>query len=227
MEIVLSVIFGGLITVLTAMWVEYQRRPRLRIYIEDPPVDLPVLAVGLWAGVAKRHLRVRLRNEPLPRIARWMQRAAALQCRAEITFHHLNDGQDVFSRAMAARWAKSPEPIASQILDLAGNVRFQIQDFSRTTIESRIDVYPGEEEILDIAVRFSDGPDCYGWNNESYFNNWRTPGWKLTPGRYLVRAVVTSSGQKCTEVLRLVNDLDQLTDFRLLSATREDRAKLR
>jgi hypothetical protein len=154
-----------------------------------------------------------------------MQRAAALQCRGEITFHHL-DGQDIFGRGMPTRWANSPQPIANQILDLEGNVRFQILDFVRAATASRVDVYPGEEQLLDVAVRFDDEPDCYGWNDESYVYDWRNPNWKLPQGRYLVKAVVTSSGQKCVAVLRLINDVASRTDFRLLPATAEDRAKI-
>jgi hypothetical protein len=43
-----------------------------------------------------------------------MVRGPALQCRAEITFHH-QDGHNVFGRAMDGRWASSPEPVPSPI----------------------------------------------------------------------------------------------------------------
>jgi hypothetical protein len=109
---------------------------------------------------------------------------------------------------MAVRWANSPEPIASQIVDLDNKVQFHILDFTRTSTESRIDVYPGEEELLDVAVRFDGEADCYGWNNESYIYNWRCPNWRLPRERFLVKVVITSSGQKCTDVFRLINDVD-------------------
>lgn len=128
---------------------------------------------------------------------------------------------------MPVRWARSPEPIASQILDTNSTLQFYIVDFARGTTESRMDVYPGEEEMLDVAVRFDGEAECYGWNNEVYGNNWRTPRWRLPGGqRYLVKVVVISSGQKCIDVFRLINDTPQLTDFRLLEASKEDSAKL-
>ena len=173
-----------------------------------------------------RYLRLKLSNEPLPPGARWMQRAAVLQCRGEVTFHHLNDGQDLFGRAMAVRWSNSPQPIASQVLDANGIAQFQILDFTRMAAESRVDVYPGEGEILDVAARFDDEADCYGWNNDAYFHNWRNPDWRLSRERYLVKVVITSSGQKCTGVFRLVNDADRRTDFRLLPATAADQARV-
>ena len=46
--------------------------------------------------------------------------------------------------------------------------------------------------------------------------------WKLPPERYLVKVVVTSSGQKCVVVLRLINDVASRTDFRLLPVSPGD-----
>ena len=215
MEAAISIIIGGLITIATAMFVEYLRTPRLQLTIEHPVLDV-AYPVGQRQADNARYLRLKLRNKSLPSIARWMQRSAALQCRGEITFHHLNDGQDVFDRVMAVRFVNSPEPLADQILDMDGNVRFQIRNWVRATIASRVDVYPGEEQLLDVAVRLDEEPDCYGWSDESYLYRWRNPNWRLPPARYLVRVVITSSGQKCIGVFRLINDVPLRTDFRLM-----------
>lgn len=32
-----------------------------------------------------------------------------------------------------------------------------------------------EKKILEVAARFDDDPDCHGWNNDSYFFEWRNP----------------------------------------------------
>jgi hypothetical protein len=224
-EAAVSIVIGGIITILTAIGVEYFRKPRLHLTIEEPPCDVAYPA-GTHPATNARHLRLKLRNERLPFGARWMQRATALQCRGEITFHHLDDGQDIFGRAMAARWANSPQPIANQIVDLKGSVQFQILDFARAANESRVDVYPGEEQVLDVASRFDDEPDCYGWNNEAYLHQWHNPLWRLPQGRYLAKIVVTSSGQTCRGVFRIVNDVPSRTDFRLLEATEADKAKV-
>jgi hypothetical protein len=206
-----QLIVGALIAIVITITVENLRRPELELSIERPPRD------GTYQhapAVNMRSLRVRLVNKPLPNWARWMVRAPALQCRGEITFHHL-DKQDVFGRAMAGRWCSSPEPVPIQGVTSHGE-QFQIFDLARLTAESRIDVYPGESELLDIAVRLDEDADCYGWNNDSYFCNpiWRNPNWKLQPGRYLVKVGIFSSGQKCTGTFRLINDVRR-TDFRL------------
>ena len=150
MELVLSIFLGGLITVLTAIAVEYWRRPRLSLSVEDPPLELPAPGgMGM-----RRNLRLKFQNASLPFVAQWMQRAPATQCRGEISFHHLNDGQDVFGMSMVVRWVSSPEPIASRIVNANNEIQYYIQDFSRPYADSRIDVYPGEDELLDVAVRF-------------------------------------------------------------------------
>lgn len=154
-----------------------------------------------------------------------MQRSPALQCRGAITFHHHDDGQNVFGRAMTVRWSGSPQPIPLEGVTPQGE-RFQILDPMRLTTDSRIDVYPGETELLDVAVRLDEDEQCYGWNNEAYFFQWRTPGWMLARGRYLVHAVVSSSGQRCSAVVHLVNDVAR-GDFRLEPTSKNDRARLR
>jgi hypothetical protein len=227
MEIVIgivSVVIAGLITILTAMCVEYLRRPRLKLLIEDPPVDVQY-PPGRPA-VNARYLRLKLRNIALPRGARWMQRAAALQCRGEIRFHHLGDGQDVFGRAMPVRWSNSPQLVPSEIVDPNGVVQARIIDFAKLTPEDRIDVYPGDDEVLDVAVKHDNDEGCYGNNNEQYFNAWRTRRWRLEKERYLAKIVITSSGEKCVGVFRIVNDVPR-TDFRLLPASADDIKKVR
>jgi hypothetical protein len=218
MATALGIILGGLITILTAISVEYLRLPVLSLAIEEPPLDWP--APG---GKGKRrNLRLILRNKSLPK---FLQRSAALQCRGEITFHNL-DGQAFFQKAMPIRWARSPEPLPNQIVDRQGQVQFYIRDFTRAITESRIDVYPGDQEKLDVAVRFDDEPDCYGWNNDTYqYSDWRNPNWKLPSGRYLVKVVVTSSGQKCVGKFRLINNVDDLAEFCLTDILPEDRKK--
>jgi hypothetical protein len=206
----LALIIGAIIAILasigTAMFVEYMRRPRLSLSIEHPAWDMAyppqhpvkVQASGAFGasgpsgasgGVsAARFLRVYLENKPLRWWAAWMVRSPALQCRATITFHHLNDGQNIFGRVMSGRWSGSPEPVPLRVVG-PGGAQFQIIDFSRLTFESRIDVYPGEREVFDIAARFDNDDECYGWNNEAYFSQpiWRNPAWKLDKGRYLVQ----------------------------------------
>jgi hypothetical protein len=95
-----SVILGGIITILTAIFVENMRRPRLILRI-IMPADLHYQ--GRPANRAK-YLLLEIENKSLPSFARWMSRNAALQCHGTSTFHHL-DGQKLFGRSMDIRWS--------------------------------------------------------------------------------------------------------------------------
>ena len=154
-----------------------------------------------------------------------MTRASAVRCRGEISFHHL-DGQSVFNSPMLARWAGSREPI-ERVSDQNANVQLRPGQFTFVyRPEWQIDIFPGENEMLDVAVRFKDEEDCYGWSNDSYLHNWRIPSRKLAKGRYLVRVKVTSAGQSWEELLRPINDVS-IQDFRLIEATPLDHQNIK
>lgn len=215
MESILTIL-GAILAILTTIFVEYLRRPRLQLAIG--PVEEQNY-IGHPAN-HKRALRLKVENLPLPKWAGWMSRNPALQCGGYITFHHL-DGQNVFGRSMIIRWPESPEPIPL-IFRIDGK-EAHILDPARITLEQRKDVFPGESEIIDVACRYDNDEECYGWNNESYFSDpaWRNPSWKLSRGRYLVSITIASSGQKCMGLFRLINDVG-IKDFRLENALPQD-----
>lgn len=211
-----GIILGALIATLITIIIENLRRPRLKLQVIDP-VDINFHGMP---AMHMRSVRVRLTNDRLPSWARWMSRNAATQCHGTISFYHL-DGQKVFSRSMPVRWVSSPEPVPMQVI--IGDQQGVIIDPTRLTLAQRVDVYPGESEDLDIAVRLNSDDDCYGWSNESYFSNppWRNPDWKLKPDRYLVKVIVFSAGKRHEGLFRLVNNVPK-QDFRIIEAQTGD-----
>jgi hypothetical protein len=74
-------------------------------------------------------------------------------------------------------------------------------------LKNTVDIYPGDTEQLDVAIRVDQEDYAYGWNNETYFHpNWRNPDRQLNHERYLIRVMVTSSGRRCTRSFRIDND---------------------
>jgi len=218
---VLGAIISAILSVSITAAVEYERQPKLRLSIEYPPFDARY--PNDRPAREARYLRLLVSNEATTKgWQKWIMRLPAIQCRGEITFHHL-DGQNISGRVMAGRWAGSPQPLTIPVVGPNGVV-FEIVDLTRLTIESRIDIQPGEGTALDIAVRLDEDADCYGWNNEAYFDRnalWRSPHWRIPPGRYLVRAVVISAGHRWQLITRLINDVPR-SDFRLEPASEDD-----
>jgi hypothetical protein len=165
-----GVFFGAVVSMGTAILVEYLRRPSLDLKAiapvdaTYPPASKPV--------TNKRDLCVRLDNRTLPGWAKWMQRLPALQCRAAITFHHFDDERDIFGKAMEGRWTDTPEPTAIASAQNPGGQQFALIPEWRG-----VDILPGDSAHLDIAIRAEDDDECYGWNNDSYFCTplWRNP----------------------------------------------------
>jgi hypothetical protein len=206
--------FGAVATIAIAMWVERLRSPKLKLSMEPP------FSLGPRGPINARLLSLRLRvsNQTLPSWANfWLVRSPAQQCRAEITFHRL-DGTLVFDIAMPGRWVSAPEPVVlwdGVISPVIANPQ---------VLGATVEIFPGETELLDVAVRVDGETSCFGWNDATYFHpNWRNPDWMLLPSVYLINATIRSSGRKTDQCFRLANDGGTLGTFRLIPASEEDR----
>ncbi len=221
LEIFLGALLGTIFSIITTIWIEVQRKPKLILKIASPS---DIVYDKQHPAQKARFLGVNIENLSLSWVVRWLSRNAATQSTAQITFYHL-DGQKVFSNSMAGRWSGSPEPVPPIAISGDNVVIEKLMLSFDLSVGSTLkrDIYPGDTEKLDIAARFDLDEDCYGWNNEGYFSNpiWRNPKWKLKAGRYLVKVEISTSGEKTTGLYRLLNDVS-IEDFRLEEATAQD-----
>lgn len=220
MGTVLATFLGAVIAIATTIIVELLRRPKLELEIGSPHDNDYTPPPARPARFA-RFLYIVVRNKALPWYAKWMARSSAVDTWGTISFHHLDDGQNVFRHMMNARWSGSTEPPIAA----AGGT---ILDPSWLQSLHRRNIHPGESETIDVAARFNDEPSCYGWSNENYFCEpiWRNRNWELQTGRYIVHVIVYASGQKFTRLFCLCNEGPR-TSFRLEPALREDEQKVR
>jgi len=196
---------------------------KLSFEIEEPPYD------GDYNNApAKkaRFVRVHLLNKPMPKLLSWLGRNAAMNCNGSIQFHHIDDGAPIFTRSMPLRWSGTDEPISNQVLQNGRMV--QIFDPAKYNAASTRNCFPGRRETIDIAARFDDEDECYGWSNENYLlgKGWRNEDWKLVKGRFLVTVTVDSAGEKVVGAFKLENSVGR-KDFRLTKASEDDLRKLR
>ncbi len=214
---------GALLSLAVSVYVEYQRKPKLFITIEDPPIDL-----SYQSAPAKnsRFLRVYLGNRPMPPLLKWLSREAALNCSAAVQFHHFSDGAPIFKTPMTARWSSSDEPLSYQIGN-DGSVKpmFDIGKYNAGRVQN---CFPGSKQLIDIAARFDEDEECYGWSNDNYLpgRGWRNPDWKLGKGRFLVSLSVSSAGEQLIGYFVIENSAGR-KDFRLMGAARPEIEKLK
>jgi hypothetical protein len=217
---ILGVVLGAIISIVTTVLIENWRRPKLRIRLlahSDADYSTRPKRHATFA----RYLNVIVENARMPFGLRWLSRNAAMQCIGHISFHTL-EGQDIFGRPMEARWGNSPEPVpATVIID---NKQGVIYDKTRLHGLAHVDILEGRNEGMNIAARFDDEVECWGWSNSSYFCQrlWRNDDWKLGRGTYLVLVVVRSAGAESANVFRLVTEASR-DSFRLENATGTDR----
>lgn len=144
-----------------------------------------------------------------------------MQCYGDVQFYHFEDAAPIFSKPMPIRWGGSDEPLMFQLMpDKSAALVF---DYSKYNSSFYRNCFPGIKEPIDVAVRFDDDIDCFGWTSENYFpdKGWRNPAWKLPKARYLVKITVHSSGKTVSAVFQLENTATR-KDFRLLLPTEGD-----
>lgn len=94
-------------------------------------------------------------------------------------------------------------------------------------LKATVDIYPGDVEQLDVAIRVDREQFAYAWNNETYFyQDWRNQSRRLDRDRYLIEVSVSSSGRRCTGWFRIDND-GPFTSFNLAELTPEQRQVIR
>src|SRR5215472_13470879 len=71
----LGTLIGAFVSIGTVVFVEYLRRPSLKLSKEDPPPDARYHPPGSRPATDMRTLRVKLFNKPLTWWAKWMVRA--------------------------------------------------------------------------------------------------------------------------------------------------------
>ena len=211
-SLITGLILGVLGSLIVAMFVEWMRKPRLRISIL-PPERVPIYGSAGAIIETLVSLRVRVSNDSLPFAFCWMQRQSARDCRAML--HFLREDKTPFiARRMPGRWVSSVEPVPLQGVIRPSGDTIEIHDIARLTADSRVHIPAGETEGLDVAVRFPAVTDAFGWTNESYRYGGRHTGFTLPAGRYLVDIVVQSEGVKKQGCFRIENDRT-LDEFRL------------
>lgn len=162
--------------IFVALILDRGRMPKIEIIVSKSANDEITYNHGPYLGQRWKFFRVIVRNKKMPWLLRWLIRQSAENCRASITITEVSNTKTFTYKG---RWASTPE------------VPYYQQSAVIKIFEpDPVIILAGESEILDVVAKYENDIEAYGWNNESYFNNWRTPNYRLTPGRYKVQITV-------------------------------------
>lgn len=185
---------GGLIGAIIALWLEQFQKPRLSVETGNSVNSEHVYPQGYIVPGRWKFFRLKVSNSELPWYLGWfMSRKTAENVHALITFTQLN-------KTMKGRWSRTLELAYASQFD---KIKLALYPEPET-------IFIGDSAILDVFAKCEHDQEAYGWNNEAYLNNWRTPTYKLDPGDYEieVKLVGTNSNKKATLRAHIANSIE-------------------
>jgi hypothetical protein len=184
---------GSIPALLFALWIEKQRLPRLEIIAsEEANADNTYKEPNPHAGERWKFFRVLVKNKPFIFPFHWIPRQTAENCRAKIEFSKVGTEKQGFS--MIGRWASTPE-----LPHVPNDIVLKLLHPDPVTIPVH------EKEFLDVITKHESDKEAYGWNNEAYLHNWKTPSYKLERGKYLVKiSIETQNGKTFSQKFELL-----------------------
>jgi hypothetical protein len=138
-------------------------------------------------------------------------RETAYSCHGDVTFYNEN-GTIKICGPMPIRWSGNPQPIKYEV---ANDQIISLVEPSLIKQSEYIDIPRDEEEELDIAVRFYQENEAYGWNSESYFHENRNQKFRLPTGNYIIIVNLTCSSNNVSKKFILENP-KKIEEFRIV-----------
>lgn len=176
-------VIGVLLALAVPAYVEWARRPSLRVDIgsdansEDP----------LW-----RIVHIRVINEPIAgRLGRILLRNPAAGCEVTMEFASRSDGASLKARG---KWSAKPQPLA---LIPVGDGNFGwLFDAERIPETLTLDVSPGEEgQPVAVAIKHNNDPQAYAFDPDIYAHgNLRRDALALPHEAYNVTVTARAGG---------------------------------
>lgn len=195
---------GAVIGSLFALVAQKYQDPKLKIIAEESANDDHVYPVGhINAGQRWKFFRVHVRNCAPNKYLSWIiKRSTAQQVNAKITISELN-------KSFKGRWADTLELVNASPFEIIRIINYP----------DPITIIAGEQTPLDIFTKCGSDQEAYGWNNEAYLHNWRTPHYMMTPNDYhiTVQVVALNGTQIKTELIAHIGNTIDETYLRNIS----------
>lgn len=178
-QLIIGAILGAIFSILTTIFIELIRKPRLEISItenSDHENNYPL----------RRHLILEVKNKNPIWLLKWVNREPAMHCKGTAMFLDINN-KPLIENPISIRWCSLPEPS----FGLGTNI---IQTPSIYDFIPKIDIYPGESEKLVFTIKFDSESEFYGFNNFSYFSSsFKNPNYRIIANICYVDIEIKSS----------------------------------
>lgn len=192
---IVGFIVGVFASFLAAIGFEKFKTPNLEITVgpKTTPNNLPGRASTKYSFL---HLNVSNKNN-------WLKLTnPALSVRAKLYFKDPSNNKELFS--IDGRWSGNPEPYTPMSpLGDRGTVNPTIFPVLR-----KIDIFPGQTEGLDVAIKYDDENPIYAFSNESYIPSnkmWRSQNWQIDLKKILIDVTVNTGDLIKQELFLLKN----------------------
>jgi hypothetical protein len=189
MENFIVSLIASLIAVLLSVWIEKLRMPQL--VINAPESANWDNSNGL-SDLRWKFFRVEVENKKFPKLLSWIPRQTVENCRAKIEFFKVGELSHLF--VFNGRWASTPELVYLQ----------SQEQYIKLLVPDPVTIPVCQKEKLDVFVKEGTDDCAYGWNNESYFNQWKNQKYKLEKGEYIVKVTInTQNGNSFSRKFKL------------------------
>ncbi|MFA4904100.1 MAG: hypothetical protein WC600_15315 [Desulfobaccales bacterium] len=204
-QIILSFLFavlGAAFGTVFTLFIEKKRLPKIEIIAVDRANADHTYESGPHKGERWKFFRLAVINKKITPFFSWLViRQTAENCRVTINIKGMDNPIDI---SFKGRWASTPE-----IPHLGQNAVLKLFEPDPVTIPE------DHEEFLDVIVKYENDKEGYGWNNEAYFHDWRTPHYKLNPGRYQVQIKINTQNGISFLKIFLLTVGERIEDTRL------------
>jgi hypothetical protein len=169
------IISGIAISFLVVVLLYKLQRPKLAVFLAEDRYD------GL-SDAYYVHLKVKNTSRPV------LGGGTAMNCRARIT---LEDGRFFFTK-----WATRANPIRTELVGVGSELKVARIVEPVYIDQARYEyIPPGDEKLVDVAVRFKGESDCYIHEPENFTDpNYRPQRNRLAPGVHPFAVVLEYDG---------------------------------
>lgn len=197
--LLLGGIVGWLFSLLTIALLEYFRRCNFSFDVGEEAL------LKNSQNNEFKFLHIRVSNVMRPFWQAWfLGNLTANNARIWVSFYDYESKNVILK--INGRWTSKKEPV---------NYETNKIDISEALLVPRETIPPGETVNVSVAIKKQDRQPFFGFNNESYLENWLKKDYELADKKYIVDIKLSAEGKTYGCQFLLQNPSNRLNNFKL------------